>query len=140
LIREARPSDIAQILLIEKENFQRPWSEVSLLNEFKKSCSSFLVYESDGLVAGYIIFWYILDEAELANIAVKSYYRRRGIAAELINTCIKKHPELKNIYLEVDKTNSEAICLYRRFGFRITGYIKDYYGIGKDAQRMTLSL
>jgi len=140
LIREAKPSDLGQIFAIERDNFDRPWSEVSFLNEFKKGESDFLVYETDGQVAGYIIFWYILDEAELANVAVDKKYRRKGIAARLFNHCLNKHPEVSSIYLEVDKTNTGAICLYERLGFKETGYIKDYYGKDKDALRMSLNL
>lgn len=140
MIRDARPADLEQIIAIEHENFNRPWSEISFLNEFKKNKCDFLVYEENGHVAGYIIFWYILDEAELANIAVGKKHQRKGIAAKLFNTCLKKHPEVSMIYLEVDKTNTGAICLYERLGFKTTGNIKNYYGKDKDAQRMALSL
>lgn len=139
MIRDAKPSDIDQILSIERENFDRPWSELSFLNEFKKDKCDFLVCETGGQVAGYIIFWYILDEAELANISVSKKHRRKGIAAELFNTCLKMHPDVSRIYLEVDETNTGAICLYEGFGFKKTGYIKDYYGKDMHAQRMTLS-
>jgi len=139
LIRDAKPADIDAIYQIEKENFNRPWSEISLMNEFKKQKSDFLVYEINGLVAGYIIFWYILDEAEIGIISVSKDHQRKGIAVELLKYCISMHPEVNRIYLEVDKTNSGAISLYNKFGFKTTGYIKNYYGNGKDAQRMALS-
>jgi len=137
-MREAKPADIDAVCLIEKENFSDPWSKTSFENEFRKQNCEFLVYEIDGQVAGYIIFWYILDEAEIGNISVSKEHKRKGIAVKLLKECIKKHPEVSRIYLEVDKTNTGAICLYESFGFKTTGFIKNYYGKGKDAQRMFL--
>jgi len=140
LIRDAEPADIERIFEIEKDNFTRPWTKTSFLNEFKKQNKEFLVYEIYGQIAGYIIFWYILDEAELANVAVAKNCRRQGIAAKLLKYCIKRHPEVSRVYLEVEKTNTGAISLYRKFGFKTTGFIKNYYGNDRDAQRMCLSL
>lgn len=140
MIRDAKPADIEDVCRIEAENFSRPWTRVSFENELVKDNCDFLVYESDGRVAGYIIFWYILNEAEIGNIAVSVDYRRRGIAAELIKMCINKHPEVSTVFLEVEKTNTGAICLYEKFGFTETGLIRDYYGKGRDAQRMCLDL
>lgn len=140
MIRDAKPADIAAVVEIEAECFGRPWSESSFMSELDKDNCDFLVYEIDGQVAGYIIFWYILDEAEIGNVAVSGSYRRKGIACNLLDECISKHPEVGNIYLEVDKTNTGAICLYSKYGFQNSGYIKDYYGKGKDALRMTLTI
>jgi ribosomal-protein-alanine N-acetyltransferase len=137
LIRNAEPADIEGILLIEKDNFTNPWSEVSFMNDFKKNNCEFLVWEISGEVAGFIIFWYILDEGEIGNIAVDRKYRRQGIAEKLINGCKLKHPEVSNIYLEVEETNTGAICLYNKLGFERTGFIKDYYGTGRNALRMS---
>ncbi len=52
------------------------------------------MYEIDGQVAGYIIFWYILDEAEIGVIAVSKSHQRKGIAVKLIKYCITKHLRL----------------------------------------------
>lgn len=140
MIRETKPADIDSVYRVEEESFSRTWSKSSLESELEKETCEFLVFECDGVVAGYIIFWYILDEGEVGHIAVKQACRRKGIAVKLLNECINRHPEVRNIYLEVDKTNAGAICLYRKLGFLTTGEIKDYYGKGVDALRMALSI
>lgn len=140
MIRDAKPADIVSVIEIETDSFGRPWTELSFISELEKDNCNFLVYESDGQVAGYIIFWYILDEAEVGNIAVSRKHRRKGIANKLLDECVSKHPEVRKIYLEVDKTNTGAICLYTKYGFENSGYIKDYYGKGKDALRMSLTI
>jgi ribosomal-protein-alanine N-acetyltransferase len=136
LIRKAVSADIEKIVKIERDCFSRPWSEKSFEMELEKKNCEFLVFESDADIAGYIIFWYIIDEAELANIAVAEKYRKKGIAAKLLQFCVDKHPDISSIFLEVEETNSGAICLYRKFGFEVSGKIKDYYGRGRDALRM----
>jgi len=138
LIRDAETADLSGIMTVERESFSRPWSARSFEVEFDKQDSDFLVLESDGFIAGYIIFCYILDEAEIRNIAVGFNHRRKGIAEKLINNCLDRHPEVRWIHLEVDKTNSGAICLYNKLGFEENGLIKNYYGKGNDALRMTL--
>jgi len=140
LIREAKPADIGSVAEIEMASFGKPWSLSSFIAELEKDNCEFLVYEINGQVAGYIIFWYILDEAEIGNIAVSYNHRRKGIGRKLLDECISRHPEVGNIYLEVDKTNTGAICLYSKYGFKNSGYIKDYYGKGSDALRMMLSV
>lgn len=140
MIRKARSADIDSILEIEQESFPRPWSRNSFEIELYKISGDFLVYDVDGIVAGYIVFWYILDEAELAVIAVSKKFRRQKIAEKLLKYCIEEHSNISIIYLEVEKTNEAAVALYEKFGFNINGVIKDYYGAGRNAFRMSLSV
>ena len=82
MIRNASHEDLDAILEIENGCFTRPWSRKSFEAELFKIRSDFLVCEECGEVAGYIVFWYILDEAELADVAVAEKFRRRcGISA-----------------------------------------------------------
>ncbi len=137
MIRNASHDDLDAILEIENGCFPRPWSRKSFEAELFKIRSDFLVYEECGEVAGYIVFWYILDEAELADVAVAEKFRRRGIASRLLTHCVEKHEEIDVIHLEVETTNVSAISLYEVMGFKPKGQIKDYYGEGRHALRMS---
>ncbi|MCD8552972.1 ribosomal protein S18-alanine N-acetyltransferase [Seleniivibrio sp.] len=137
MIRNAVHEDLDAILAIENSCFPRPWSRKSFENELFKVKSDFMVYECDGEVAGYIVFWYILDEAELAVIAVADKFRRKGIASRLITHCVEKHEEIEIIHLEVEKINLSAVAMYEKMGFKPNGQIKDYYGDGRHALRMS---
>lgn len=125
--------------MIEKDSFPVPWSRHSFEIELNKLNGDFLVYDIDGAVGGYIVFTYVLDEAELAVVAVSENFRRLGIAEKLLAHCIRQHAEISTVYLEVEKTNAPAVALYKKFGFNINGEIKDYYGAGRHAYRMSLS-
>jgi len=137
LIRNAEHEDIDRILVIENSSFPRPWSRKSFEIELFKDNCDFLVYDIDGDIAGYIVFWYILDEAELAVVAVADGFRRQGIAGRLLTYCVEKNKNINVIYLEVEKTNVSAVKLYEKKGFRTNGEIKDYYGEGRHALRMS---
>lgn len=138
MIRNAAEGDLDSILAIEESCFSKPWTKKSFESELFRARNLFLVYEKDGRVAGYIVFWYILDEAEIADIAVSAEYRRNCIAEQLIRKCISERTEINIVHLEVGVDNLAAIGLYKKIGFSENGKIKDYYGHGKDALRMSL--
>ena len=138
MIRKAAAEDLDAILAIEQASFPRPWSKRSFESELFRIRTHFLVWEQDETVAGYIIFWYVLDEAEIADVAVADSFKRLGIAKRLIEHCMSLHDDINVVHLEVAKDNIPAVSLYKKMGFIENGEIKDYYGAGRNAYRMSL--
>ena len=70
------------------------------------------------------------ERIEIENIFVLENYRCNGVGSKLmeylINTCYDK--KLINITLEVRKSNSIAISLYKKYGFNKVGVRHNYYG------------
>ncbi|MGE4317960.1 MAG: ribosomal protein S18-alanine N-acetyltransferase [Deferribacterales bacterium] len=140
MIRKASADDLDAVMMIEQASFSRPWSRKSFEAELFKASGNFLVCETDGEISGYIIFWTVLDEAEIADVAVAEKFKRQRIAEKLINRCIELNTDTRVIYLEVGRENEPAVRLYKKLGFNVNGEIKDYYGAGKNALRMSLEL
>ena len=71
----------------------------------------------------------VLDEGYITNVAVKPELRRQGIASQLLEVFINfaKGNHLAFLTLEVRPSNTAAIVLYGRHGFRSTGRRKNYY-------------
>jgi ribosomal protein S18 acetylase RimI-like enzyme len=46
----------------------------------------------------------------------------------------------RDVRLEVDTRNANALRFYERMGFKATRKLKDYYGWGLDGIRMTRKL
>ncbi|MDI1471241.1 Ribosomal-protein-S18p-alanine acetyltransferase [Thermodesulfovibrio sp. N1] len=141
-IREAQESDLFEIMSIAQDSFTIPWSLKSFLEELSNPQSILAVAEVNGEITGYIVARSILDEAEILSIAVKSSFRKQGIAANLVSYILEK---LKNIvktcYLEVRISNLPAINLYKKFGFKICSLRKNYYLLPQeDALIMKLEL
>ena len=87
---------------------------------FDKSVT-FEAWESNiliGLVAAYFNDFENLT-GYITNVSLTKDYMGAGIASKLINMCINyaKQSQFKEIKLEVLKNNSQAIHLYKKFGF-----------------------
>lgn len=139
LIRQALLKDVDAVLEIEGKSYDEPWTKELFLNEFGSDYSNFYVFEEDGNILGYIIFYVVLNEVEIANIAISPECRRRNIASKLLNFVIS-HNSGATFYLEVLHTNIPALNLYKSFGFEVSGIRKNYYGKDKDAILMKLKI
>jgi ribosomal-protein-alanine N-acetyltransferase len=108
--------DIAKL---EKDNFSDAWSEKSLEDTFEYDYNHLLVEKRDGKVVGYVIYSDVQGEAELLRIAVDKAYRRRGIAALLMQNMLDELTEsgAERVSLEVRAHNISAVTLYKKFGF-----------------------
>lgn len=101
----------------------------SFNNEFLKVIGFF-----DNALLGCLVYTYIYDRIEIEYIIVDDKYKRQGIATKLLNF-IEKNNDIKNITLEVRKSNEEAINFYKKNGFEIVTTRKNYYN-NEDAYLM----
>jgi ribosomal-protein-alanine N-acetyltransferase len=91
-------------------------------------------------ILGFAGLWFMVDEAHLANIAVRETYRRQGIGESLLISAIEVSIERKAqfITLEVRVSNKIAQSLYRKYGLNEVGLRRGYYMDNKeDAVIMT---
>ena len=128
-IREFNINDIEELYEVELTSFTDPWSKESFKDELNNEIAHYLVGSINNKVVAYIGAWFILDEAHITNVAVKSDFRRQKIAKQLITAFIvlaKKH-QITSITLEVRASNIPAQSLYQQFGFEKQGLRKQYY-------------
>ena len=127
-------STVPDVAAIERECFSQPWSEDMLAEELYNDNASFIVAEADdGTVLGYAGLTVVLDEGYINNIAVRSQYRRMGVADALLGTFIHfAEDHLAFLTLEVRASNDKAISLYTKNGFVQEGRRKDYYKDPKE--------
>lgn len=134
IIREMNFEDLAFVYEINKENLQDPWSEGSILEDFNNKLSRYFLYEEKGVICGYISFWYVINEAQITNIAVDKGKRGMGIGSKLMEYLVEfaKEEEMMGITLEVSTKNEAAFNLYKKFGFEISGIRQEYYEKSKE--------
>lgn len=127
-------STVPDVAAIERECFSQPWSEDMLAEELYNDNASFIVaVADDGTVLGYAGLTVVLDEGYINNVAVKSQYRRMGVADALLGTFINfAEDHLAFLTLEVRASNDKAISLYMKNGFVQEGRRKDYYKDPKE--------
>lgn len=128
-VREMQLDDLAEVMVIENENFSVPWTEMGFFSFLLRDDTMFLVAEEDGKILGYMGIMMVLDEGEITNVSVSKYARRRGIGRALVGEMIRqmKRRGIVILHLEVRKSNDPAIELYRSFGFVKDGERKMYY-------------
>lgn len=128
-IRRMRFTDLPRVMEIEVECFTMPWSEATFRGLLRRSDADLYVAEVDGKLVGYTVFWAVLDQGELGNVSVTTAYRRRGIAAVLVDTVLRRAAEraVREVFLEVRVSNAGAQELYTNFGFEQVGRRRNYY-------------
>jgi len=91
------------------------------------------VYLVNDNPVGLISYSLIYDRIELDYIWVSPDFRCMGIASKLMDKMISE--EVLNITLEVRSSNTSAINLYKKYGFKVASVRDKYYG-SEDAYLM----
>ena len=130
-IRSARRDDVDDVAAIERRAFSDPWSANSFRALFGNPLVHFAVAEDalTGQVVGYVVMWFVVDESEIANLAVSDTLRRSGVGARLLDHALEaaQTRQCAVVFLEVRKSNGAARALYASRGFEIAGRRSKYY-------------
>jgi ribosomal-protein-alanine N-acetyltransferase len=128
-LRNVRPSDIEAIVAIESASFGDPWNRNAFIDLLDDPRACFLLADRGGVVRGYVVAWFVLDEGEVGNLAVSQVARRQGVGAQLLDGAIKaaRSSSIASLYLEVRDSNIPARNLYASRGFVEIGRRRDYY-------------
>lgn len=131
IIRKATAEDINHVVKLESEYSPASHKKQQYEAELSNALSYFYVAvdPSTDEIIGYVIFWIIENLIEIHQITVKEIYRRSGVGHTLMKTVLQKAREesVEQIYLEVRKSNQNAIAFYRKLGFTESGFRKTYY-------------
>jgi ribosomal-protein-alanine N-acetyltransferase len=133
-IRRATLEDLDRILDVDAACFSRPWSAISFRSLIGADHVVFLVAEiprggEPATVVGHAALMKMVDEGELATLAVAPEFRGRGIGASLVDRLLEAAVVrgIRSVFLEVRSSNEVAISLYRARGFRHVGVRRQYY-------------
>jgi ribosomal-protein-alanine N-acetyltransferase len=129
LIRPASAGDLLHVLEIERASFSDPWSFTAFRSVLGEDRLNFHVALAGKAVVGYAVSWCVIDEAELANLAVAPGMRGKGIGAALLDRAMSDARGAGCIvmHLEVREANTAARALYESRGFQLVGRRKRYY-------------
>ena len=107
------------------ENFIPPLDEkVNIMNYSKKIYENAITFEAwnekvlIGLIAAYLNDT-VNKKAFITNVSTIKSYMGKGIANELMKMCISysKNHNFNEINLEVSSKNTDALNLYKKYGF-----------------------
>jgi len=138
-IRPMEVPDVPGVVAIEREAFSTPWSEDTFCSLFQRSHWVLLVLEGpQGVVSGYAVLGCVMEQGELANIAIRKEDRGRGLGGILLDRVLEEGATrgVHQIFLEVRISNAGAAALYRSRGFQEIGIRKDYYEEPREHARV----
>ena len=133
---------LVQMAQIEREAFDEPWSVGMFAPELTDENAYYLVGLSGEEVICYGGFHKVLDEGQIANVAVRADMRGKGFGRLLMQSLLDlaKREGIKRITLEVKDTNERAVKLYKSLGFTVEGVRRRYYANRYDALVMWLTI
>lgn len=124
-IRNAEAGDIAGICEIERECFEsEAWCADDFYYRLGRDGFITLTAVEGGRVVGYCAVSCVYD-LNIDSVAVASGYRRRGMAGRLLERALEGFDG--EAFLEVRRSNTPAIALYEKLGFKKIAIRKNYY-------------
>ena len=150
-IRKMGPEDLDEVMVIERAAFKHPWSHELFRRELDHDWSTVLIAleplsnapKAGERIIGFLIYWLVHDEVHILNVAVAHAERRKGVARMLL-TETEKRAKTANaalLTLEVRRSNTAALDLYREFDYLAVGVRPNYYvDEGEDAIVMVKEL
>ena len=142
-IRKWEYKDILKISQIEAECFPlEPWSFQMLASSFETESFHGVLAEDGDEIIGYGGITVAFDSADIANVAVTEPYRHSGVGTAIISELLKiaSSQGAKKVFLEVRVSNSIAMELYLKSGFKGAYARTRYYSDGEDCLVMVKEL
>lgn len=137
-------TDLDAVGAVEQRSYSYPWSP-GIFRDCLLAGYHCSVVELSGEVCGFAILSIAAGEAHILNLCVDPAFRRRGLAATLLDGLLAeaRSARVRRMLLEVRPSNLAAIRLYRSRGFSRIGVRKAYYQAAdgrEDAMVLALEL
>lgn len=154
IIRNARESDLLQVMHINRTCLPENYSYGFFLRLLSDYPATFLVGEIEGRVVGYVMCRIertmsrieklrVRKAGHIISVAILPEHRRRGLALSMmirVLEALKNTYNCSETYLEVRVSNEEAAKLYEKLGYLIVSRERSYYIDGEAAYIMARSL
>ena len=142
--RPMREADLDEVLSIEREAYEFPWSR-EIFRDCLRVGYSCRVLESDGAVNAYGVLQIAAGKSRLLNLCVRRKLHRRGLGRRLLTLLIEvaRSHHTNSVLLEVRPGNAAARHLYGSVGFANVGVSRGYYPARtgrEDATILSLAL
>jgi ribosomal-protein-alanine N-acetyltransferase len=121
--------DMPEVLEIERQAFEFPWSDEDFTRCLRqRNCIGMVAEIADSVVA-FMIYELHRSRLHVLNFAVSRSHRRLGVGTQMMEKLVGKlTPERRSqIALEVRETNLPAQLFFRALGFRAVTVLKDFY-------------
>ena len=121
--------DMPEVLAIEQEAFEFPWSDEDFTRCLRqRNCIGMVAEVGDSVVA-FMIYELHRTRLHVLNFAVRRSHRRVGIGTQMMGKLFAKLSVERRdrILLEVRERNLPAQVFFRSLGYRAITVLKDFY-------------
>ncbi len=121
--------DMANVLAIENNSFEHPWSEEDFLTCLRQRNCIGMVAEHDQQIVGFMIYELHKTNLRVLNFAVDQDNRRNRVGYQMVQRLIDKlsQQRRKEIVLETRESNLEAQLFFQKQGFRAVSVMRNHY-------------
>jgi len=121
--------DMPEVLGIEQEAFEFPWSDEDFTRCLRqRNCIGMVAEAGDSIVA-FMIYELHRTRLHVINFAVRRSHRRLGVGTQMVEKLSTKLSAERRdrILLEVRERNLPAQLFFRSLGYRAISVLKDFY-------------
>lgn len=121
--------DMADVLRIEHESFEFPWTEEDFLSCLRQRNCIGMVAEHEQQIVGFMIYELHKSKLNILNFAVADEARRSHVGTQMVQKLVDKLSQQRRneIILEVRETNLSAQLFFRNHGFRAVSILRGHY-------------
>jgi ribosomal-protein-alanine N-acetyltransferase len=121
--------DRIEVLHIENESFEFPWSEDDFIRCLRQRNCISMVAEHNERLAGFMIYELHKHRLHVLSLAVTNEFRRHGVGRQMVQKLIGQLSlqRRNRIMLEIRETNLAAQIFFRQLGFRAISVLRDFY-------------
>jgi ribosomal protein S18 acetylase RimI-like enzyme len=137
--------DLDEIYNLEKTTFNKDAFSKEILRSLIVRNTLFLkINNEQKMIIGFVIALQdSIDRVNIINFLINNEYQSQGYGTVLLDFTlekIKKMAHIKRIILNVNTKNKTAQKLYRKFNFKITEKVVNYYRYKENAYLMELEI
>ncbi len=130
-------TDIEDVIAVEQNAYPFPWTRGNFLDSLDSGYEAWVLRDEDGLLLGYFLMMYAVEEVHLLNISVRPDRQGQGLGRKLLDQLIALARDacMHAVLLEVRPSNNHALMVYHHLGFVQIGQRKNYYpaaGAGRE--------
>lgn len=121
--------DMPEVMAIEQQGFEFPWSEEEFVRCLRQRNCIGMVAEHEDRVVGFMIYELQKTRIHVLNFAVAADCRRSGVGSQMVAKLVAKLSLQRRtrIVLEIRETNLAAQLFFRENGFRAVAVLHNFY-------------
>ncbi len=129
-VNKMTAADVPAAAALEQRVFTGEcWKEEDFYAALEDPARLFLAACDDGVLLGFCGLQQSFEQGDILTLAVRPDFRRRGVGSALLQALIRAFRAAGGtaLFLEVRRSNTAAIALYEKNGFRRQGIRRGYY-------------